>query len=87
MIWRPDLTGFHEFRDLRPHLSLGNCVEQQVWDKNLSGLIIPGIAAFATMRCTKTVGGANDLRRPWYVYCWLCYLWARIELPELWSSL
>ena len=42
--WRPDLTGFHEFRHLRPHLSLGNCVEQQVLDKNLSGLIMPGIA-------------------------------------------
>ncbi len=41
---RQVLTGFHEFRHLRPYLSLGNCVEQQALGKNLSGLIVPGIA-------------------------------------------
>lgn len=43
--WRQDLTGFHNFRHLRLNLPLVTCFEQQISGKNLSGLVISGIAA------------------------------------------
>jgi len=54
LFWRQDLTGFHKYRHLRPYSSLGNCVEQQALGKNLSGLIIPGIAETNATRFNDT---------------------------------
>jgi len=47
------LTGFHKFRHLRLNLPLVTCFEQQISGKNLSGLVIPGIAVKKVVRCQK----------------------------------